>query len=73
MENMTQENLERVGYLLPKNRVVCLDCKPRTCFEPCPIFHINIYPYKQSCATCKKTLVVGQTDSWPELFDGVTQ
>ena len=54
----------QVGYLR-HNRVYCEDCAPS---KEIPIFHINIYPYKQKCVKCGKLLVEGQTEAWPELY-----
>jgi hypothetical protein len=67
-----------VGYMIctcSTLRVVCSECatslwcserKPKSI----PIFHENIFPYKQSCLFCKKVLVEGQSSAWPELYDG---
>lgn len=67
---------EHVGYMIPNAsdssgyHIVCEDCLPdeektiRT-----PVFHVNIYPYKQECAVCGKLLVKGKTSAWPTLFE----
>ena len=34
-----------------------------------PLYHVNIAPYAQHCATCGVVLVRGDK-GWPQLFDG---
>ena len=66
-----------VGYMIPNENgigyhISCEDCVPDFHFpedRPIPIFHENIFPYKQTCCFCGKVLVAGRTDTWPCLFD----
>ncbi len=66
----TQEAPEDpIGVLVHGDEVRCFACEP---LDPdkVPVYRVNIYPYKQSCAKCGKVLVVGRTPAWPQLFDG---
>lgn len=63
---------EQIGFLTSENEhyaVVCSDCADKRKTQ-CAIFKVNIFPYKQTCIECKRVLVEGQTDYWPELFTG---
>jgi hypothetical protein len=33
-----------------------------------PLFEVNILPYRQTCHTCHKLLVAGQSPAWCELY-----
>lgn len=63
----------QVGYL-NKNKAYCLNstCRPEDDQfgpEPVRLYHSNIYPYSQHCATCGIEMVMAQGPAWPELFD----
>ena len=61
-----------VGYLIPSGAqgyvLHCPSCA--TGWESTPVYRVNVYPYRGTCAKCKATLVEPQTPAWPELFDG---
>ena len=70
------ERNDLIGFLLDGHRVLGLGCHEQTPLDPgdhaVPIFRINVYPYRQSCHVCRKTLVDPMTPSWPELFSRST-
>ena len=57
-----------VGFLVDGDMIVC-QSHTTIGYSRVPIYHDNIYPYKQSCGICGKLLVAGQTEAWPELFN----
>lgn len=60
---------EMVGMLVEGDKVYCFDCEPLNASKV-PIYHVNIFPYKQTCFKCGKLLVEPRTATWPELFEG---
>lgn len=69
-ENHEQEQFnEPIGILVNGDTVTCFECE--TLGEhKVPLYHVNVYPYRQTCAKCGKVLVQPRTSSWPELFTG---
>ena len=62
---------ELIGYLFNGSTVVgrcCIATSTLHWVTRVPMFHGNVYPYRQTCHTCGATLVEGQTPAWPELF-----
>lgn len=34
------------------------------------VFHVNVWPYAQTCCECGSELVAPKTPAWPVLFNG---
>jgi hypothetical protein len=65
------ESNGHVAYLTENlDKVLCLECghKVGIGHYASMLFHINIYPYKQTCHRCGILIVKGRTDLWPDLF-----
>lgn len=65
-----------IGYLVRGGKVLCGTCeetnRPRRSSdvpEAIPLYLVNVLPYRQNCAHCRKVLCEGHTSLWCELFD----
>lgn len=65
---------KHIGYLVAGLQVKCLECgeedwNNKTCnSQIARLFHINVFPYSQTCHCCGKKIVEPKTPSWCELF-----
>lgn len=76
MHAISKETEERpIGFLAVKPgergyRVVGMCCAAKAEHTPSRVWRVNVWPYKQTCRACGRTLVSGATLAWPELFNG---
>lgn len=71
------DGAKHIGYLIAYpgfSGVACQPCvtaaDPPPVGDPTPVklYDVNVYPYKQTCHGCGKTLVEARSHHWPELF-----
>lgn len=71
-----EASLTPIGWMFHTGKgfaVRCHGCAGKNdphCPSPIPVYHANIFPYRQSCFDCGTQLVIPQTDAWCELFTG---
>lgn len=72
-----QNEHKHIGYLIQQSTqtvVICTSChqkdknSPQKFPQGSKLFEENIKPYKQNCHCCNQVMVLGQTDSWSELY-----
>lgn len=66
--------MSHVGFIIPNAgngfRVECIECvEKHHVKDGSALFEVNVYPYGQSCHSCKKQLVEPQSEHWCELFE----
>jgi hypothetical protein len=61
------KDYDHVGYLI-NGRWICKDCPKPTEELTCKVYYINIRPYSQQCARCRRLIV----DGWKTSKDGVS-
>lgn len=67
-----QNNLPpHIGYLFHEGngwKVCCNGCHAYYPKAETKLYHVNVFPYRQDCVRCGKTLVKPQTKAWCELY-----
>lgn len=64
-----------IGYLCDGKWVLCLHCGDNLAeagieysAQPVKLYHVNVYPYRQTCHNCGGCMCEGQSEAWCELF-----